>query len=151
MDMNKVSRSPIKLMMEKEYGATSFENIDMLLFLLQKNKQNHMAFEYLMASYLVTAQLDKLVQNLDRLDDFDYPHIPKLYEEAILIYVYQTEKSVLLNGSWGSPELRQRLDNFIRIYDRYERNKQAAFDELVKNYGNSYFFYNIYRFSGMKQ
>ena len=141
------------LCLEKDHAAIFSQNEEALLALLEKNSQNRMAFEYLMAWYMMTNQLDKFVQNIERLNDFGYPDIPRLYEEAILIYVYQTEKLVLLNGSWGSPESRQRLDNFIRIYDRYRygRDEQAAFDELVKNYGNSYFFYNIYRFSGMKQ
>ena len=139
------------LMMEKEYGATSFENIDMLLFLLQKNKQNHMAFEYLMASYLVTAQLDKLVQNLDRLDDFDYPQIPSLYEEAILIYQSTTSKEIDLKGRQISLESRQRFERINQTFDRYMGNKQAAANEVATYYGDSYFFYYTYGVSGLKK
>ena len=139
------------LMMEKEYGATSFENVGMLSDLLEKNRQNQMAFEYLMACYLLTAQLDKFVQNLSRLDDFDYPKIPRLYEEAILIYQSATDRKVDLKGRQISLESRQRFERINQTFDRYMRNKQAAFDEMAKDYGNSYFFYYIYGVSGMKK
>ena len=46
----------------------------MLLQLLKRNPQNRMAFEYLMAHYLLTRQLDKLATQLHRLDDFDVPN-----------------------------------------------------------------------------
>ena len=110
-----------------------------------------MAFEYLMACYLLTAQLDKFVQNLSRLDDFDYPKIPRLYEEAILIYQIATDRKVDLKGHQISLESRQRFERINQTFDRYMRNKQAAFDEMAKDYGNSYFFYYTYGVSGMKK
>jgi len=139
------------LMMEKEYGETSFENVDMLLALLQKNKRNRMAFEYLMASYLLTAQLDKFVQNLDRLSDSDYPQLPQLYEEAILIYQSATDRRVDLKGRRISSESRQRFERINQTFDLYLGDKKAAANELAKYYGNSYFFYYTYGFSGMKK
>jgi len=37
-----------------------------------------MAFEYLMAFYLVSRRTDKLVENLPRLNDFGYREIPAI-------------------------------------------------------------------------
>ncbi len=139
------------LCLEKDHSAIFSQNENSLLALLEKNRQNRMAFEYLMAWYLLTKQLDKFVQNLERLNDFSYSDIPQLYEEAILVYVSHTKKPVHLNGRWGNPESRRRIENISQIYDRYGRDEQAAFDELAKNYGNSYFFYNIYGISGAKK
>ena len=140
------------LMMENNYGYTSIDGEKILLDLLAKNKQNRMAFEYLMSSFLLTIQLDKLVQNLYRLDDFDYPQIPRLYEEAILIYEYLGRKTVDLRGRRISLQSRQRFDSFNQIYlGRYRQNKQAAFNELAENYGDTYFFYYLYGLSGLKK
>jgi len=139
------------LMMEKEYGALSFENVDMLLALLQKNRQNQMAFEYLMACYLATAQLDKVVQNLERLDDFDYPRIPPLYEEAVLIYQSATDRKADLRGRQISLESHQRFEAINQTFSFYLGDKKAAAGELAKYYGDSYFFYYTYGFSGMKK
>ena len=110
-----------------------------------------MAFEYLMAWYLLTRQLDKFIQNLDRLDDFDYPNIPRLYEEAIFIHMYKTKKAVELHGRQISPESLQQCKGFIQIFNHYREDKRAPFNELAKNYGNSYFFYYVYGESGMQK
>ncbi|RKY09696.1 MAG: hypothetical protein DRP66_01520 [Planctomycetota bacterium] len=58
----------------------------MLLDLLEANPNNPMVPEYLMVVYLLAHNLDKLAANLHRLDDVGYDHIPRHWEEAILVY-----------------------------------------------------------------
>ena len=111
-----------------------------------------MLFEYQMAFYLLTKQLDKFVENLDGLNDFNYPQIPLLWEQAILVYnSFGTGKRVNLYGRQISPKSRQQYTNFVRVYGRYRFNKKAAMRELAIDYGDSYFFYHTYEFSGMKK
>ena len=127
-------------------------NEDILLDLLDKNKHNRMAFEYLMGFYLLMGQLDKFVENLHRLNDFDYTRIPRTYEEAILFYDYMRKTTVELDGCEIGTESRERLTNFLKVYlGRFREDKKAAFDELAKDYGDSYFFYCLYGPSGMKK
>jgi len=137
--------------LEKNYATIFFSKEKMLCDLLEKNSKNHMAFEYLMAWYMLTRQLDNSIKNIERLNDFIYPEFPRLYEEAILIYVYGTGKAVRLAGHQVTPEARQRIENFSQVFNRHMRNRQAAFDELAKDYGDSYFFYHIYGFSGVRK
>jgi len=142
------------VMLEKDYSFSAMDIMDIediLSQLLEKNRQNRMAFEYLMAWYMLAGQLDRFVQNLDRLDDFDYTQIPRLYEEAMLVHVQRTRKPLDLHGRRFGPESRQRMDAFSQIFNRYGKNKQAAFYELAKGYGDSYLFYCIYGFSGLKK
>jgi len=140
------------MMLQKDYAFSVIDYEDILLDLLEKNPQNRMAFEYLMAAYLLTNHLDGFVRNIARLDDFNYSKIPRLYEEALLVYVYRTRKSVNLYGRQLTPESNRRFDNFSQTYQqRYGQNKQAAFKELAKEYGDTYLFYYIYGFSGVKQ
>jgi hypothetical protein len=139
------------LMVEKDGPFGDYSPEDILLALLEKNRQNRMAFEYLMAWYLLTGQLDKFVQNLNRLDDFDCPEIPRLYEEAIFIHMSKTKKAVELHGRQLSPQSRRRFEGFIQVLNRYGGNTRAAFNELAKSYGDSYFFYYTYGVSGMKK
>ncbi len=131
--------------MEKDYGFTSLNNVEAaLLHLLKKNRQNRMAFEYLMSWYMLNGRLDKFVQNLDRLDDFGFSQFPRLYEEAILVYVFSVRKPVNLHGRQISAESRQRFVGFNQVLNDYGKNKQAAFNKLAKDYQNSYFFYYDY-------
>ena len=119
-----------------------------LLWLLEKNSQNRMAFEYLMAYYMLNKNLSKLVQNLELLQDFDYPELPTHYEEAALIYVYRTGKPLHLSRYPPSTRKRQQIEDFSRILMSYGGNKQAASRELSNKFRNTYFFYYMYASSG---
>jgi len=140
------------LNMEDDYAFTSHHNIEAtLLKLLEKNRQNRMAFEYLMSWYLLTGQLEKFVQNLDRLDDFGFSQFPRLYEEAMLVYIHSVRKPVNLRGRLLSSESRQRFDGFNQVLNNYGQNKQAAFSKLAKDYWDSYIFYYVYGRQGTGQ
>ena len=82
------------------------------------------------------------MQNLARLPEFGYTEVPPLYQEAAVIYAYGTKKPVPLQDF--SPEVQRRIERFSSIFNRYGRNKEAAFGELAKDYAGSYFFYCIY-------
>jgi len=139
------------LMVENDRGFESAV-ANILPDLLAANRKNRMAFEYLMAHYLLTGQLDKVAENIYRLDDFDYAGIPRLYEEAILLYETVKKKEADLHGRQISGDTRFRFGDFFRIYARkYRSNKKAAFNELAGGYGDSYLFYYIYGFSGAKR
>ena len=138
---------------EKDYAVIGYSKERVLRDLLEKNSQNRMAFEYLTAWYMLTGprQLEKCVRSIEHLNDFDYQELPRLYEEALLIYVYGAKKPVQLVGYQPSLKARQQIENFSRIFNSHNRNKQEAFGELVKDYGDSYFFYHIYGFSGVRK
>jgi hypothetical protein len=128
------------------------ENENILLDLLDKNRRNRMAFEYLMGFYLLTGQFDKFAGNLNRLDDFDYGRIPRVYEEAILFCNYVRKAGIELPGREISAESRERFVGFRNIYiGRYGTNDKAALKELSRDYGDSYLFYCLYGQSGMKK
>lgn len=131
----------------RDYTAGFFSREKMLKALLESNRHNRMAFEYLMSWYLLTRQLEKFIENVERLKDFDYKELPRLYQEAMLVYAYGTKQPLPLAGHSLDPENRRRIEDFSRIFNRYGRDKRAAFGELAGRYGDSYFFYHIYGFS----
>ena len=113
---------------------------------------NRMAFEYLMAFYLLEGDFNKFVENLPRLNDFSYTRTPRTYEEAVLYYNYTRNKNVEIPGRGINPESRRRFDGFVKVFiGKYRGDKEAAFDELARDYGDSYLFYCVYRQSGMKK
>ena len=124
--------------------------------LLERNRRNRMAFEYLIAYYLMTRQLDKVVENLYRLDDFDYPHLPRHCEEALVMYLETTGSPAPDLGQRKiQPETRQRYREFMATLRQYRGNAPAAFAALYHDYGDTYFFAHtfghndpLYRHSG---
>ncbi len=124
--------------------ASFFDQERMLVALLNDNSRNRMAFEYVMAWYLVTKQVGKVVAGLRYLDDLDYAAIPRLYQEAICVYAYGRRQPIQLFGRAISPQVQQQIERFSQVFNRHQRDKRAAFPELAATYGGSYFLYHIY-------
>ena len=110
-----------------------------------------MAFEYIMAWYMLKRHLGNFIQNIERLKDFGYPRIPTHYEEASLVYVAGTGKPFHISGYRVSDTLRQRIDDFGLILRNYGQDKRAAYSELASKYRDTYFFYFLYAPSGTKE
>ena len=122
---------------------TGAEPVDQTLAaLLKHNPHNKMAFEYLMACYLLTGRVDKIVENMGRLPDLGYQAIPTLYEEAILIHYGSREQAVDLDKFNVSPETLHRYEAFAQIRNTMgPQNSQAVLSRLIRDFGTSYFFY----------
>lgn len=93
-----------------------------LLDLLGSNDHNRMAFEYLMAHYLLAARIDRVGENLHRLDDLDYAGIPRHLEEAMMLYPAVAGRPADLHGRTVSDETVRRFD----ALDGALRQRQAA-------------------------
>lgn len=139
------------LMPERDKGAIHFPVEEILTELLEKDRKNRMAFEYLMALYMLTNNLEKFVDNIGRLNDFNHPEIPRYYEEALLTYMYTHKKRVKGLGYEISSQSQNRFNRFLLTADKYGTNEKAAFAELAQKFGDTYFFYYVYAFSGVKR
>ncbi len=124
-------------------GVTGPEPVDQwLAALFEHNSQNRMAFEYLMACYLLTGRVDKITENVKWLEDLGYRSIPTLYEEAILIHYGNLGRQPDLSRIQVSPETLQRYQMFVQIRNSMRpQNQQAVLNRLILDFGSSYFFY----------
>lgn len=137
------SRRQLMVTRDSIHDVASLER--MLEGLLERNPRNQMAFEYLMAHYLLTRQLDKLAANLHRLDDFDYPRIPRYCEEGLVIYLASTgTEDFDLGGREIRSETWHRFDEFMRIERQSGGNASAAFAALHPDFGDSYLFCYVF-------
>ncbi|NLX97412.1 MAG: hypothetical protein GXY83_14680 [Rhodopirellula sp.] len=105
-----------------------------------------MAFEYLMAHYLLTRQLDKLVANLQRLDDFGYPSMPRHYEEALIMHLRGTRSQETDSSKQKvRQEAWQRHAAFMHALQRFSKdNASEAYEALHGEFGDSYFFFCLF-------
>jgi len=137
-------------MLYEDKGELEFPIEELLTNLLKRNSKNRMVFEYLMAFYMLMGDSEGFVQNIGRLDDFNYPQLPRHYEEAIVSYIYLTKKIPALGARSISIKSMQQFKEFLQVAERYGNNKQAAFDELAKYYSDTYYFYHVYGVSGLQ-
>lgn len=132
------------VMLEKDSVTCTPEIEDILLALLEKNRHNKMAFEYLMAHYLRIRHPDKVVANIRRLGDFAYPRMPRHYQEAVLIYVAVTGNRFEIPGYVPDPEIVRRFREFAEIRRNSVSREDAAHKAMAAGFGNTYFFYFFY-------
>ena len=115
---------------------------------LRTDSHSKLAFEYLMAHYLLTNQLDKVVAGMKHLDDLGYRDIPTDYEEAILLYLAMHHgQTPQLNGRTIS---NKTLGSFRRYRDEIARlgdDKPAVYRALMKTHDRTYFLYCTVGFS----
>ena len=123
------------------------ENDFMVLF--DKNKKNKMAFEYMMSQLLLEKKLQVLALNMYRLDDFEYKEIPVYYQEALLIGASLSGEKPDMANRQISKETIGRFNKFLAIYRRFSSNQNKAYNALVSDFGNSYFFYFVFGVSGV--
>ena len=136
------------VMLEKDVANIDVESL--LLELLEKNRYNRMAFEYLMAYYLMERRVDKVAENFARLDELGYKDIPRNYEEAILLHSLDTGGTIKLYGKKLRPETLEKFQAFSEIMSSSaEISRQAASRELMQKFGSTYFFYYSFDLSGV--
>lgn len=125
------------------YGVTYGGSVEQILTgLLEPNPHNRMAFEYLMACYLLTRQLDKVMANLERVNTFDYEGLPTYYEEALLIWRTMNRQPIDPAALGISPETYARYQAFLEASRAMKTgDPQAGMARLVRDFGTSYFFY----------
>jgi len=112
-----------------------------LLELLARNRQNKMAFEYLMALHLLAKDPKAVARDIGRLGDFAYPQVPALYEEAIVVYHAVTETPVDGVRWVVSQEAVRRCGEFNRIVEACRGDRNRALRALAKDYRASFFPY----------
>lgn len=136
----------LELMVERDSVDDVKDLERMLQGLLERNPQNRMAFEYLMAHYLVTQQVDKLAANLHRFEDFDETRLPRHCQEALAVHLTVTgsqeaesQEQMVSSKTWR----RQR--EFMRAVQQFSGDEAPkAFAELHADFGDSYFFFHVF-------
>ncbi len=121
----------------------------LLLHLLHQNPRNRMAFEYLMAHYLLHGRPDKVAWNIGHLRHFGETEIPRHYEEAIALYGYllrarKQVRPIPLHGLRLRPGAQRRLEEFLELKIRLAIDRKRAEEALENVYADSYYFYYFF-------
>lgn len=110
-----------------------------LEYLCNQDSKNRMAFEYLMCNLLLSNNVTRFVDNLYRMKNFDYPSMPPIFEEALLIYKLKVGMKVFeKSGLMVNSETETR---FARYYQLMKNNQLR---ELQQEFGNTYWYYMNY-------
>jgi hypothetical protein len=142
---------PVRSLLLTEDHPFGMTTEPILLQCLHRNRTNRMAFEYLMAHYLLTRELDNFVHYLRAAKVFNYPEIPTHYEEALLL-AQGLKRAPLaipdINGKTLRAETIQRFERFNRQLRAGNQDLERAKTELLGEFGSTYWYYYVFEGSG---
>ena len=113
----------------------------MLLQLIASNPKNQMAFEYLLAHYLLTGDFKRLAKHAAQLNEFAHLTVPRHIEEALLLGQKLQGIDITLPGLRIRPETAQRFQSFCRAMAGTAGQSSAAVVALEPEFGDTFWHY----------
>lgn len=112
--------------------------------LLASNPKNKMAYEYMLASCMISGKVGRLMNYTDRIEELGYTSIPRNVEEAMLLFISNSGQRDHKMPSFGiKPATIQNFNQFAAIAKKHNGDKNIALPELRK-FNNTYWFYAMY-------
>jgi hypothetical protein len=113
-----------------------------LFMLLESNPKHRMAFEYLMAYWMLQKDINQIKRGIDQyLENFDYQGIPTHYEEALMVYKNATKEGDDFYTKYPvSQATRERFSQYVQAYKAAQTSKRS-FELLQKQFGATYWYY----------
>lgn len=109
--------------------------------LLKEHPDNRMAFEYLMASFLLNKDIRNFAANIYRLKELGYKEIPVNYEEALLFCMAYFKKDLVPEGFQIRSSTVQRKNEYIARIAQSGGDRNSAAQKLYPQFGNTAWFY----------
>jgi len=134
-----VRRARATMSLEDHVGTVILERL--LWEQLQRNMANRMAYEYLVAHYLLTGQVDKIARNVDTLPGSSRVPMPPLYEEAVALYLAGGEGRSLPSGRRVSDDTMRRMRDHDSMAGGRRPQDGPVPGAVNAGYGTSYFAY----------
>ena len=116
-------------------------DVDTLTQLLTENPANRTAYQYGMASLLLSKNLDNFVRMFDMYHQRNFARIPRHYEEALLLFEALRKQPADTPGRIVSPETRAQLQEFLQMFRQTGGDQTAPRSALRKRFGSTYFYY----------
>jgi hypothetical protein len=112
--------------------------------IVAQNPENAMAFEYMMANYMLTFRLGPFVSFIEARKD-QMARLPRHYQEAVIVYLQNTGwRQSEAFADKISPQTIAQFNDFVKILQNYHGNLSAAREELRHEYGHTYWYYSLY-------
>jgi hypothetical protein len=109
-----------------------------LKMLLQEDPMNNMAYQYLMAFYLINKDLGNFMHNVPKMNDLKYTRIPLAYQEAIMYVIGLTTDNPMGNIPYQiGNETRMKMQQYASIYTTRENPKAL----LQEKFSDTYWYY----------
>ena len=121
---------------------------DTLTLLLTENPRNRVAYEYGMASLLLSKNLDDFVKIFNRYHRLNATRIPRHYEEALLLSRVLKRQPIDVPGQKIAAQTKTQLHEFLQAVQRGGKDKSTTKSALKQalraEFGTTYFYYYFF-------
>lgn len=125
---------------ETDFFATTSNPTGKLMSFYRNNPNNHMAFEFLIASYLLQHRIGNVVNLLAVFRNFGCEKLPRAVEEAVLIYLARNrEGNISLAGYPISEKTVEEFREFSHLMSG--AGSRAEKMKRVSQYRDTYWYY----------
>lgn len=119
--------------------------IDGLKLLVERNKGNRMAYDYLLTLDLLDSHLTDFIDNLQYYKQYYSKSMPRSWEEALLVNIMKNKSfPAFVTEETVSKKCRQRILDFNKVVKSFNNNLPAAKSTLLRDFGNTYWYYMVY-------
>jgi hypothetical protein len=116
-----------------------------LKLLLETNRDNRMAYDYLLTFFILDTQLPEFVDYLRYYSYYNLKKLPKSWEEALAIYVMRNKAfPEFIPQETVSENCLKQITSFTKIIKSYKNDLSAAKSTLLGEYGETYWYYWFY-------
>jgi hypothetical protein len=109
--------------------------------LIEQNKNNKRAWDYIQLFNLLDHNLNGFMKNLPKWRNTNFNN-PCIIDQAVLLYLYQTKQMKNLDG-YSKVEIN-KLSDYLKTLNIYNNDVTAAKETLAINFSNTYMFYLMY-------
>jgi hypothetical protein len=115
------------------------KNIEAVLNrMVKEHPDNKIAFEYLMAFYMINKDMKNFINLIPAMEKMKYSKVPVSYQEAVMYIIGLNNEDPFTNSpSYVSQDTRLRMKAYADIYTRYP----DARERLEKRFAGTYWFY----------
>ena len=106
--------------------------------MIEENPGNRLAFEYLLAIYMIKKDLRSFVDFFPKIEKLNYKEVPVAYQEAMIYIILLNKKNPIPNAHlYVNEKIKNRMKSFADIYTKFP----DAMVRLRKDYWGSYWYY----------
>jgi uncharacterized membrane protein len=115
------------------------KNIEAVLTrMVKEHPDNKIAFEYLMAYYMINKDMRNFINLIPAIEKMEYSKVPVSYQEAVMYIIsLNNEDPITKSPPYVSQDTKLRMKAYADIYNRYP----DARERLEKRFAGTYWFY----------